>query len=663
VGWPAVFALLIVAGVATADVITGDRIVVVGLMIAAPLLCGQTSSPAVTRAVGIVAVSVAALAFTWNDNLATWTYWVPLTVVALGSGFAWRMATYRDRLARADHQLQAIFSTVVAAVMVRDADGHLVYANQAAADLLRMPDVDAVRAATSEDLMDHFEVYAEDGGPVSLGDLPGTRVLTGETSPPPVLVRNIVKATGEERWLLNTAHAIRPEEGAPLLAVNLIEDVTETKRAELAQRLLAAAAPHSTEAADVDATLQSIAEAAVPGFADWAGADLVEPGGGVRTVAIAHLDPDKVRLGWRLRREWPVGGDAAGGIGAVIRTGRPQLAEEVTGEMLEQTAASAEHLAVLRAIGLNSTIIVPLTAGGEVLGALSFVSSTARRFDGRDLELARDLGRQIGIAVKNAQLNEERARIAQTLQASLLPDRLPRIPGWRLTSVYRAAGTQTVVGGDFYDCVAFDGGWAVVIGDVVGKGAPAAALTALVRHTTTTMIEATGDPVAALRLLNRRLCERGAETMLLCTVAVIAIRGDHAIVSSGGHPLPLLRRGGDVRPIGHTSPLLGVYPEAEYNAVRMEIRPGDRLLLYTDGVTDAPGADERFGEQRLIESFRTLDDDVEDVAAEVLRTVDGFLTAAQGDDIAMIGLDREGPVLEPERAAPDAVPVPLPSGG
>jgi serine phosphatase RsbU (regulator of sigma subunit)/PAS domain-containing protein len=651
-GWPVAVALTVIVVVATADVVAADEAVLVGLQIAAVLLCGLTSSPAITRAVGLLAVGVAALSFLWNDNATEWTFWVPLTVVTLASLFAWRMATYRDRLARADRDLQAMFGSVTVAVMVRDASGRLKYANQAAADLLRMPDVEAVKAASSRDLMDRFEVYTEDGRPVSLEELPGTRVLRGEMSPEPMLVRNIVKATGEERWLLNTAHGIARDHGEPLLAVNVIEELTQTKRAELVQRLLAEAAQHDAAEPDVDTMLTAIAKAAVPAFADWAGADLVEPGGQIRTVAIAHLDPDKVRLGWRLRGEWPAGRDR-GAVSDVIRSGRPQLVEEVTDDMLEQAAMSAEHLQVLRDVGLNSTMIVPLMAGSEILGALSFVSSTARRFNPRDLELACDLGRQIGIAVKNAQLNEDRARIAQTLQASLLPDKLPRVPGWRISSVYRAAGLQNIVGGDFYDFVMFEGGWAVVIGDVVGKGAPAAALTALVRHTTTTMLEATGDPVASLALLNRRLCERGTETMMLCTVAVVAIEGDRAIVSSAGHPLPLLQRDGQVRAVGRSSPLLGVYADGVYSSTAVEVRPGDRLLLYTDGVTDALGTRERFGEQRLVAAFGDVDGEVRDVAAEVLRAVDGFRAAVQVDDIAMVGLEREQPLPlpEPEQAA------------
>jgi GAF domain-containing protein len=643
--------MLIIAGVVAADAITGDEVVLIGLMTSATLLCGLTASPATARAVCIVAVSVAALSFLWNNNFGSWTYWVPATVVVLSAAFGWLMAVYRQRLASADRELQAIVGAVEVAIMVRDATGKLIFANQAAAHLLRLPDPEAVMAATSQELMDRFEVYTEDGAPISLGDLPGTRVLRGDANPSPILVRNIVKATGEERWLLNSVKAIGPGSGRSVMAVNLIEDLTETKRAELAQRLLAQAARRRPGPGELSLMLQAIAEAAVPGFADWAGVDLLEDGRSVRTVAVAHPDPEMVRLGWRLRTEWPVDLRAPGGITAVIRTGRPQLVREISEEMLEQTAVDQGHLDVLRAIGLKSTMIVPLIAGTEVLGALSYVSSTARRFTERDLDLACDLGRQVGVSVKNAQLNEERARIAQILQASLLPEAIPEIPDWRISSVFRAAGAQNLVGGDFYDFVGFDGGWAVIIGDVVGKGASAAALTALVRHTAAAMIESTGDPAAAMGLVNRRLCERGRTSLQPCTAAVVAIVSDEAVICSAGHPLPLLRRGGDVVQIGRTSPMLGVSEEAEFTTTRERILPGDRLLLYTDGVTDARGRSERFGEERLIDAIRALDPDATEIAHAVLEAVDRFLATTQPDDIAMISMVRENLATQPASAA------------
>src|SRR4051794_5406996 len=200
----------------------------------------------------------------------------------------------------------AILDHIDMAVIVRAGDGAFVYANQAAADLLGLPSAEAIAAQSSKALMAPFDVYDEAGSPIGLDALPGSRLLAGEPDPAPLLVRNVVRATGAERWLLQHATAVRSGEGRLTMAVNLIEDVTETKRNQIGQRLLAEAARAIAESDDVGRTLQAIADAAVPGLADWAGADLVDRHGRITTVAVAHLDPDKVKLGWRLRTLWPV---------------------------------------------------------------------------------------------------------------------------------------------------------------------------------------------------------------------------------------------------------------------------------------------------------------------------------------------------------------------
>ncbi len=649
-------AVLIVVGVAVADaVVTGDM-VLISLLIVGPLLGGLTASPVATRRVAALAVIIAAGSFAWDHTLGSWRYWVPLSVVVMGSVFAAVMATYRQRLgadadrmralseelSSAEHQLQGILAAVDAAVTVRDINGRMVYANQAAADLLKLPDPESVMSEPPGGLMERFDVYTEDGEPVELADLGGSRVLAGERTPAPMVVRNVVRATGEERWLLNRATAVTDANGRVVMAVNLIEDITDTKRSEIAQRLLARTARTLAEGSDMSRTLQTIADAAVPSLADWAGVDLVEPGGSIRTMAVAHRDPEKVRLGWHLRNQWPVSSDEPEGLAAVIRTGEPQLIHNITDEMLVLGARDAEHLEVLRAVGLNSTMIAPIRTGGRIVGALSFVSSTSRRFDARDLELACDLGRQAGIFIDSAQLYAAQTHIAQTLQAGLIPRVLPRVEGWIVSSAYRAAGRANHVGGDFYDIVACDGGWAAIIGDVVGKGAEAAALTALARHTLAAIVESTGDLGQAIRVLNRRLRQRGGDYRSLCTIAAVLIgRDDHATVFSVGHPLPLLRRGGRVREIGRSSPMLGFIDDVEVIDTSLEIQPEDQLILYTDGVLDAIGSDERFGERRLLDTVERLDDRQRiDPAGEILTAIDAFLSHEQTDDIAIMSLTR-----------------------
>ncbi|HET8978706.1 MAG TPA: SpoIIE family protein phosphatase [Solirubrobacteraceae bacterium] len=542
-------------------------------------------------------------------------------------------------LSSAEQQLQLILASVDAAVTVRDRNGRMVYANQAAADLLKLPDPAAVMAAPPGDLMGRFDVYTEAGEPLDLGDMPGTRLLLGELAPPAITVRNVVKATGEERWLLNKARGVTGSDGRIELAVNLIEDVTDAKRSEIAQRLLARTGRALAEAPDLAATLQATTEAAVPGLADWAGVDLIDEAGRIRVLAIAHRDPDRVALGWRLRTEWPSDLEDPAGVAAVIRTGEPRLVRDIGDEALVRTARDPEHLAVLRAVGLNSVMIAPIRAGERVLGALSFVSSTSRRFDARDLELADDLGRQIGIVIDRAELHAAQTHIAHTLQEGLIPPTLPAIDGWELSSAYRAAGRANEVGGDFYDVITFIGGWVAVIGDVVGKGAEAAALTALARHTLAAIVQLTGDVAPALSVLNRRLCERDGDASL-CTVCAVQVDDDGAVrVFSAGHPLPLLRTAAGVAPAGAPSPMLGFLPTPEIAATPVAMEPGDQLVLYTDGVLDALGTSGRFGESRLVSAVGGLGGG-EPAADVLLAAIDEFAVAGQVDDIAILSLTR-----------------------
>jgi serine phosphatase RsbU (regulator of sigma subunit) len=545
---------------------------------------------------------------------------------------------------------EAILANVDVAVMVRATDGTLVYANQAAADMLELPDPDAVAAESSEQLMGRFDVYDEAGTPVALSDLPGSRVLTGEPDPPAQVVRNVVRASGRERWLRQRATAVRDDRGRVQWAINLIEDVTEAKRNQIAQELLAEAARAVAGSDDTRRTLQAMADAAVPGLADWAGVDLVDARGRITLVAVAHRDPAKVRLGWRLRAEWPVDPAAREGVPAVLRAGISQMIPEITDAMLVAGAHDDEHLALLRSVGLNSIMIVPIRAQDRILGAFSFVSSTSRRFDDRDLRLAEDLGRQAGVLLANAQLNAERARIAHVLQAGLLPGRLPDVPGWDVDIAFRAAGAVNEVGGDFYDIVPFDGGWAVLIGDVVGKGAEAAVLTALARHTLAAIIESTGDPVHALSVLNRRLHEREGGFANLCTIAVLTIVGRQAHVVAAGHPAPLLVRGSAIMPIGRPGLLLGVIDELAVTASSVDLQPGDQLLLYTDGVTDAVGVGDRFGQQRLLAAVTALSqepDATRGLASRLMGAVDAFSIGDQADDIAIVSLRARAASTQP----------------
>lgn len=522
-------------------------------------------------------------------------------------------------------------------VTIQTVDGRVVYANQAMADQLGIA-IEEVVSARPGALVDRFDVRDEQGEPVAGDRMPGRVILRGEAEQASLLVRNTILETGEQRWFLMRARRLQ---GYPELAVNIVEDLTAIKRAELAQRLLSDSGRILASSLDFERTLQQVARLAVPELADWCGVDMPGPHGEIRTVAIAHVDPAKVLVGKELRDRYPVDPEGRIGLPAVIRGGASFLAPSVTDEELVAYADDAKHLEILRAVGFRAVMVVPIAAHGETLGALTFVSAeSGRTFDEEDLVLAEELGRRAGMAVANARAFTDHAEIARTLQASLRPPDLPEIEGWDIAVMHEPAGQANAVGGDFFEVFEVPGGWMAMIGDVEGKGAAAASITALARHTVHSIAELTGDANVAVRQLDRRL--RGGSESDLCSVLLVHVRGNTAEVVSAGHPHPLHVGPHGVRPIEATGPLPGALPEpGEWTPAIAELERGEALVLFTDGVTDAVGAGEtRFGDERLAEVLGPPAKSAQELADRVRAALEAFVVGPQRDDIACLILRR-----------------------
>jgi serine phosphatase RsbU (regulator of sigma subunit) len=327
----------------------------------------------------------------------------------------------------------------------------------------------------------------------------------------------------------------------------------------------------------------------------------------------------------------------------------PLLIPEVTEEMWEQAELDPEQRASLRTLGLRSVVTVPMVTPERTLGVLSLVNSTSgRSFTQYDLDLALELGRRAATAVENARLYTELERVATTLQRSLLPPDLPDVPGWSIGSLYLpAGGGETEVGGDFYDVFPTAAGWTAVMGDVVGRGPAAASLTAMGRYTLRTAGTLVGTPTMGLVRLNENLRERGE--MALCTAAVVQLRDDgHASLVCAGHPLPYLVRAGKPEAVGRTGPLLGAFDHGHWLPATLELQPGDVLVLYTDGVLDARGPHDRFGEARL-EATLTGVASAADAVERIRAALSDFAGTDQDDDVAVLALQKLSVGCAPER--------------
>jgi PAS domain S-box-containing protein len=407
----------------------------------------------------------------------------------------------RAALRGSERRFEAIVGSLADPVTIRDREHRFVYANRAALAHLGFDTWEELRETAPAAIMSDYFVWGEDGREIAMQDIPSVRILRGEPAEP-LLIQTVNRNTGARRWNLLKAAPLLDEQGAVEATITIIEDVTERKRSELRSAFLAEASAALAASLDYEQTLRNVAELAVPDIADWCAVDLVDDDGDRRTVAVAHVDRDRLSLAEALRSYIPDRIDPEDGLGHVLHTGEAALYPEITDEMLAQVAVDDRHLELLRAVGFRSVLIVPMRLGEKILGAMTLVSAESiRALDQFDRELAEQVAARAAVAIENSRLYSQRSSIARTLQRELLPERLPAIPGYELASIYLPAIETSMVGGDFYDVWEVDDSWMMVIGDVTGKGIEAAALTALVRHTLRTASEFQSSPFGVHRPL------------------------------------------------------------------------------------------------------------------------------------------------------------------
>ena len=232
--------------------------------------------------------------------------------------------------------------------------------------------------------------------------------------------------------------------------------------------------------------------------------------------------------------------------------------------------------------------------------------------------------------------------VARALQQSLLPPDLPEIAGFELADRYRPMSEANEIGGDFYDAFeTVDGSWAIMVGDVEGKGPEAAAAVGLARYTLRAVAVRERSPARVLRMLNDALL-RSRETSRYCTVALAKLipmpKGATIVSATGGHPLPLvLRADGRVESVGSPGTLLGLLPDPSVADHGTELEPGDALVLYTDGVTEARRDREVFGDANLTQVLGSLAGRPADgIAAGIEQAVVDWQPEHRSDDLAVL---------------------------
>jgi serine phosphatase RsbU (regulator of sigma subunit) len=299
---------------------------------------------------------------------------------------------------------------------------------------------------------------------------------------------------------------------------------------------------------------------------------------------------------------------------------------------------------LLMTLGATSLICVPISDGTTSYGAMTLARPAGKgAFEIADLSLAERLGEHLAIAIRVDRMFRHRSEVAETLQASLLPARLPDVPGLDFAAAYVGATQWQEVSGDFYDVFRYRDGWAVAIGDVCGKGQEAAAMTAAARHSIRALASVHSGPADVLAGANEVLLA-GDYGERFVTVKLAFLQSQRrrlrVRLGSAGHPGPaVVRADGRVELLEGDGLPLGLFEDAEPGDADLELREGDLLFFYTDGVTEARSADLEFFEDRLIDELAAgAGRSAGETVRAVQELVTGFSQGELRDDVTIVAV-------------------------
>jgi sigma-B regulation protein RsbU (phosphoserine phosphatase) len=335
----------------------------------------------------------------------------------------------------------------------------------------------------------------------------------------------------------------------------------------------------------------------------------------------------------------------------VIQTSRQFVAED-----LSPLGTDTDDLKLLAEEGFRGHATVPLIVEDRAIGVLVINSRNPRRIDDQILQFMQLMANQGAIAIENASLQEERIRrqrleeeliIGRDIQLSLLPEHLPTISGWEFAKAYLPAQE---ISGDFYDYFEIPGDrlrLGLVIADVMGKGVPAALFMAMCRTTIRSTAISNRTPSEALFKTNELILKDSQANLYLSAVyAILDPTTGRLDFTIAGHNRPLIARASkqDISELQSTGIILGAFDEIRLEGQSLVLEPGDTLLLYTDGVTEAVNAtQEHFGEERLKRVLSSnRDSSSRSILSAVLEAVESFEDpSGKRDDRTLLVVKRE----------------------
>jgi serine phosphatase RsbU (regulator of sigma subunit) len=387
--------------------------------------------------------------------------------------------------------------------------------------------------------------------------------------------------------------AVAAQVAQAVIRVRLLE---RERRRRVELEFLAQLTDTALEAADHLDLMRRVCAAAVPTLGDYCSLYFVAETGAVPEVAFAHVDPEQTSFLEELMRRYPFDPERAVGPPAVIRTGRTEFIPRLTPQVIDDAIASLklsrdEAMPIVERLGITSAITVALRTKRRIVGAMQFVSArSGRQYGDSDVALAEAAAGRLAEALDGAWMADHQRSVALSLQHALLPPALPTIPGVDLAARYWPAGIDDV-GGDFYDVFQIaDDDWAIVIGDVCGTGPDAAATTSIARHTIRAAARHGADPSVVMDWLNDAVLR--SQRQRFCTACYATLTSHDGrwtlTTTAAGHPLPIVSTDRGAHMIGNPGTLAGVFEHITVWPERITVESGDRVVLYTDGITDLP---------------------------------------------------------------------------
>jgi serine phosphatase RsbU (regulator of sigma subunit)/PAS domain-containing protein len=295
-------------------------------------------------------------------------------------------------------------------------------------------------------------------------------------------------------------------------------------------------------------------------------------------------------------------------------------------------------------LGVTSLICVPISDGTTGYGTLTLTRLADKGpFGVADLGLAEELGGHLAVAIRVDRVFRQRSQVAEALQASLLPTRLPEVAGLEFAAAYIGATQFHDISGDFYDVFKAGDGWGIAVGDVCGKGQDAAAMTAAARHAIRAFATVHDTPADVLAAANEVLvAEDYDDRFVTASLAFLRQRGRRVQVQLGscGHVGPaVVRADGRVEILeGHGLPL-GLFSDTQPGRLELELNQGDVLFFYTDGVTEARSSDLAFFEDRLADALAAVaGHSASDIVRAVQELVTSFSAGELKDDVTILAV-------------------------